>query len=357
MINEESSRFKIKRKDVIWSVKLFILFAVLAFASSISVYMVAFIFSGPEATSNMLISTAQAATSEIDVVNDVIISTSEAATSKVDFGARYIGPLYSVFFFNIVAIFVTSIGAGVITYSHRIVFREIIFRSKHPLYLRMISSLDRPSPIFLSFIRKVAARVYPELKQHENTEKNKNPDSIWKNCNYTGEDYRSVASLLPLIFPVLTLLLNGIIAGLVLAFFLFNGVLWGNQAAGFPGILVGVDFAFIYYLASLLPHGIIELPAIFIATSLAYRFARVHSEEIIEGHLFEDEVEEDDIKKDIQRIENITGAYLRAGYTLKMISFTILMLLIAAYIEIQLTPRISGYVIGLMSLLNSNILI
>ncbi|WP_164114796.1 hypothetical protein [Serratia marcescens] len=44
-----------------------------------------------------------------------------------------------------------------------------------------------------------------------------------------GEDYRAVALMLPLIFPVLTLLLNGIIAGIVLALFLFNGILWGSQ--------------------------------------------------------------------------------------------------------------------------------
>ncbi|AKB84065.1 stage II sporulation protein M [Methanococcoides methylutens] len=355
MKREEVDRFKIKRRDVIWSVKLFILFAALAFVFSISVYVVAYFFSQPEATSSVVIPTAQAATSEIDAVNDAIVSTSAAATSKVDVGARYVGPIYSVFVFNTIAILVTAIGTGAITYSHRFAFREIIFRSRHPFYCRIISGLDKPSPIFLSFIRKTAARIYPEIRQYQTTEKRKDPNSIWKNCSYHGEDYRAVALMLPLIFPVLTLLLNGIIAGIVLALFLFNGILWGSQTAGLAGIFLGADFAFVYYLASISPHGIIELPVIFIATSLAYRFSRVHSEEIIRGNLFEADSYED-IKKDIKVIESVTRAYLRSGYMWKTFSIMILLLLIAAYIEIQLTPKISGYVFDMVGLLSCNLI-
>jgi uncharacterized membrane protein SpoIIM required for sporulation len=343
MRKEESSRFRIKQKDVIWSVKLFTLFAILAFAFSISVYLVAFHFSQPEATSSAVISTTQAANSEIDVVNDAIVSTSEAATSKVDIGARYIGPLYSVFVFNTIAVLVTSLGTGAITYSHRLVFREMIFRSRHPFYSRIVSGLNKPSPTFLSLIQKTAARIYPELRQYQTTENIENSHSIWKKYGYTGEEYRAVASILPLIFPVMTLFLNGLMAGIFLALFLFNGMLLGGQTAGFAGILAGADLAFVYYLASLLPHGIIELPVIFIATSLAYRFARVHSEEIIKGQLFDAE-NDDDIEKDIRRIENLTRDYLRSGYTWKIFSIMIFMLLVAAYIEIQLTPKISGHV-------------
>lgn len=356
MRKEEIDRFKIKREDLIWSVKLFILFALLAFVFSISVYTVAYFFSQPEVTSGVVIPTAKAATSEIDAVNDAIVSTSEAATYKVDFGARYIGPIYSVFVFNTIAIFVTSIGTAVITYSHRFTFREIMFRSRHPFYCRIISVLDKPSPIVLSFIRKTAARLYPEMRQYQNVEKRGGTDSIWNNCNYNGKDYRAVASMLPLIFPVLTLLLNGIIAGIVLALFLFNGILWGSQTAGAAGVLLGADFAFVYYLASISPHGIIELPAIFIATSLAYRFSRAYSEEIIIGRLFEADNYED-IKKDIKRIESFTGNYLRSRYMWKIFSFMILMLLVAAYIEIQLTPLISGYVFNMMGLLTMDLLI
>ncbi len=356
MRKEESSQFKIKRKDVIWSVKLFTLFTILAFVFSISVYVVAFFFSQPESVSAVLISTAQAATSEVDVVNEAIISTSEAATSKVDFGARYIGPLYSVFFFNIIAIFVTSIGAGAITYSHRIVFKELLLRSQHPFYSKISCNMEKLSSPFFSFVQKVALHIYPDIKKYDVDEKNDSSNSIWKHCGYTGEDYRAIASVLPLIFPVMTLFLNGLIAGTILAFFVFNGILWGIQTAGFAGIVLGADFAFIYYLASILPHGIIELPAIFIATSIAYRFARVHSEEIIKGHLFEAEKEED-LKEDIRIIENITRAYLRSRYLYKIFSIAIFMLLVAAYIEIRLTPTIAGYVIDLMDMLISRILI
>ncbi|MGM0770778.1 MAG: stage II sporulation protein M [Halobacteriota archaeon] len=349
MRREEIDRFKIKRDDLIWSVKLFILFALLAFVFSISVYTVAYFFSQPEVATSVVIPTAQASASEIDVVNDAIVSTSEAATYKVHFGARYIGPLYSVFVFNTIAIFVTSIGTAVITYSHRFTFREIMFRSRHPFYCRIISVLDRPSPIVLSFIRKAAVRLYPQIGHYQEAKKSGGSDFIWNNCSYNGEDYRAVASTLPLIFPVLTLLLNGIIAGIVLALFIFNGILWGSSIAGFTGIFLGADFAFVYYLASISPHGIIELPAIFIATSLAYRFSRAYSEEIMEGHLFEAESYED-IKKDIRRIESFTGNYLRSRYMWKIFSVMIFMLLVAAYIEIQLTPQISGYVFGMVSL-------
>ncbi|WP_167880863.1 stage II sporulation protein M [Methanococcoides sp. AM1] len=334
--------------------KLFTIFTILAFVFSISVYVVAFFFSHPESVSSVLISRAQAATSEVDVVNEAIISTSDAATSKVDFGARYIGPLYSVFFFNIIAIFVTSIGAGAITYSHRIVFKELLLRSKYPFYSRISCNMEKLSSPFFSFVQKVALHIYPDINKKDRDEINDSSNSIWKHCGYTGEDYRAIASVLPLIFPVLTLFLNALIAGTVLAFFLFNGILWGNQTIGFAGILIGADFAFIYYLASILPHGIIELPAIFIATSIAYRFTRVYSEEIIKGRLFEAEKEED-LKEDIRRIENITEAYLRSRYLLKIFSFTIFMLLVAAYIEIQFTPKIAGHVINLMHLLISSI--
>ncbi|UGV40413.1 stage II sporulation protein M [Methanococcoides orientis] len=356
MRNKESSQFKIKRTDVIWSVKLFTLFTILSFVFSISIYTVAFLFSQPEFVNAVLISTAQAATSEVDVVNEAIISTSDAATSKVDFGARYIGPLYSVFFFNIIAIFVTSIGAAAITYSHRIVFKELLLRSRHPFYSMISCNMEKLSSPFFSFVQKVALHIYPDIKKNGLDEKNDSPNSIWKHCGYTGEDYRAIASVLPLIFPVLTLFLNSFIAGTVLAFFVFNGILWGSQTLGFGGILVGADFAFIYYFASILPHGIIELPAIFIATSIAYRFARVNSEEITEGRLFEAEKEED-LKEDIRRIENITESYLRSRYLWRIFSIAIFMLLVAAYIEIQLTPKIAGNVIDLMGLLISNLLI
>ncbi|WP_445475155.1 stage II sporulation protein M [Methanococcoides methylutens] len=356
MRKKESSQFKIKRKDVIWSVKLFTLFAILAFTFSMSLYAVAFFFSEPESVSAILISTAQAATSEVDVVNGAIISTAESATSKVDFGARYIGPLYSVFFFNIIAILVTSIGAGAITYSHRIVFKELLLRSQHPVYSKISSAMEKLSSPFFSFVQRVALHIYPDIKKYDVDVKSDSSNSIWKHCGYTGEDYRAIASVLPLIFPVLTLFLNGLIAGTVLALFVFNGILWGSQTSGFGGILVGADFAFIYYLASILPHGVIELPAIFIATSIAYRFARIHSEEIIKGHLFEAEKEED-LKEDIRRIEDITGAYLRSGYLWKIFSIAIFMLLVAAYIEIRLTPTIAGYVVDLMRIVSSNILI
>ncbi len=80
----------------------------------------------------------------------------------------------------------------------------------------------------------------------------------------------------------------------------------------------------------MLPHRIIELQMIIIAAARGYRFARVYSHKIL---------------------NNIAAEYIRSSYLWTMVSMMLILLLLAAYIEMNITPTVARQAADLLSYL------
>ncbi|MDO9517094.1 MAG: stage II sporulation protein M [Methanosarcinaceae archaeon] len=183
------------------------------------------------------------------------------------------------------------------------------------------------------------------------TEKNAHSDedtsSVWDFCGYTKQDYRMFAYLQSYIVPVLMLIVNGIILGILLAFFIFNGAMSGYENMGPQGMISGLFYTFSYFVFSILPHGIIELPVLFLAASLGYRFAYVQSKAIADENFFMgDDIES--INRDVSRINSMTSEYLKSRYLWTVFGIAVMLLLIAAYIEIYVTPVVLKYAMSVV---------
>ncbi|MDF1533208.1 MAG: stage II sporulation protein M [Methanosarcinaceae archaeon] len=153
------------------------------------------------------------------------------------------------------------------------------------------------------------------------------------------------AYFLSYIVPVLMLIINGIILGIMLAFFVFNGAMSGYESMGMHGMVIGLFYTISYFVFSILPHGIIELPILFLAASLGYRFAHVQSEAIAKENFFMgDDIES--INRDVSRINSMTSEYLKSRYLWTVFGIAVILLLIAAYIEIYVTPVVLEYAMG-----------
>ena len=342
MSKTSGNRFRIGITEFLWSVKLFAASAIVACMFSIAVYVVMTIFAEPEP------------------VSTAIAATASAAMAKVEVGARYISPMWSIFVFNIIAIFTASFGTGFFSYIHNIFSGEFSFRSKHRIYAAISIKIDKLFTVFYRHIRRTASIFDPgfskiniENKTDENTHQDDETSSVWDFCGYTRDDYRMFAYILPYTVPVLILVINGMLLGVLLAFFIFNGAMSGYEIMGLQGIAIGVFYTLSYFVFSILPHGIIELPVLFLAASLGYRFAYVQSKAVVDNSFFlSDDMKS--INRDVSRINSITTMYLRSRYLWSVFGVAVGLLLIAAYIEIYVTPEIVEYVMGVVErVLNS----
>ncbi len=332
MSKTSGNRFRIGITEFLWSVKLFAASAIVACMFSIAVYVVMTIFAEPEP------------------VSTAIAATASAAMAKVEVGARYISPMWSIFVFNTIAFFTASVGTGFLSYIHNVFSGEFSFRSKHRIYATISIKIDKLFTVFYRHIRRTASIFDPgfseiniENKTDENTHQDDETSSVWDLCGYTRDDYRMFAYILPYTVPVLILVINGMLLGVLLAFFIFNGAMSGYEIMGLQGIVIGVFYTLSYFVFSILPHGIIELPVLFLAASLGYKFAYVQSKAVVDdGFFLGDDIES--INKDVSRINSITTMYLRSRYLWSVFGVAIGLLLVAAYIEIYVTPWVVEYV-------------
>lgn len=338
MSKTSDDQFRIGTKEFLWSVKLFTASAIVACILSIAVYVVMTIFAEPEP------------------VSTAIAATASAAMAKVEVGARYISPMWSIFVFNTIAIFTASFGTGFLSYIHNIFSGEFSFRSKHRVYAAISIRIDKLFTVFYRQIRRIASIFDPgfskininvEERTDENIHPNDKKSSVWDLCGYTRDDYRMFAYILPYTVPVLILLVNGFLLGVLLAFFIFNGAMSGYEIMGLQGIVVGVFYTISYFIFSILPHGIIELPVLFLAASLGYKFAYVQSNAVADdGFFLDDDIES--INRDVSRINSTTAMYLGSRYLWSVFGVAVMLLLVAAYVEIYVTPAIVEYVMDVV---------
>ncbi|TGC07239.1 stage II sporulation protein M [Methanolobus halotolerans] len=313
-------KFQIHRKDIIWSLKTFTTSLLIALIFSMALY------------SFML------AVSEPAPVSDAITSTASAATAKVVITAEYISPVWAIFMFNTLAVFIASVGTGLFLLIHPLLVRDIELRTTNRIYSYTSIGFEKMLMPLNSFLQKVVSSRDQDFSSMERTVHERR-DTIWQYCGYGKDDYRMFAYMLPYTVPIMILAVNGLLMGILLAFFIFNGAMTGFQLFGEKGIAVGSLYNVIYFFISIVPHGIIEIPAILIAASAGRRFACINSHEIIDRELFLGDTIES-LKSDVSTVMASVKEYLNSRYLWKTFAVMMLMLLVAAYIETYVTLEI-----------------
>ncbi|SFM72863.1 stage II sporulation protein M [Methanolobus profundi] len=315
---------KVGTRDIKWVTRVFLLSMIFAFTLGIVAYILTLTFAEPEP------------------VSEAIVSTASAATAKVVITSNYIDPMWAIFIFNSIAASAAVIGSGLFIMVHHLLIGDIAMRPYHRIYTRFSILFElamRPLYTLLIKITAIVDRDFLSIKNSYGEEE----DTIWQYCGYGRDEYRKFSYMLPFTVPLMILMVNGALMGILLAFFTFNGAMTGFELFGNKGIIVGLLYNVIYFFIAIVPHGIIEIPAILLATAIGYRFAYVQAHEVIDKGLFnKDDIEE--LKKDVAYTSAAARDYILSRYTWKMLGVIILILLVAAYIETYVTLGIADHV-------------
>lgn len=318
---EKSDRSIIDAKDIRWTVKVFLITVFSVFFLAILAYTLAFLSPEPEPAS--------------EVVSEVIMSTATAATSKVEVTSVYINPMWAIFFFNSLAACCAVIGTGLFMLVHKLLLRDIEIRPTNRYYASISIFMEKTMMHLYRILIRISSKLDPDMLQIKNGN-NEKTGTIWQYCGYGKYEYRMFSYILPFIVPLLILLVNGTIMGTLLAYFTFNGALTGFELFGEKGIIPGLFYNVVYFFISIMPHGIIEIPVLLIAAAVGHHFASIQAHDVINKGLFNrDNIEK--LKEDYESIEEKTKAYLFSAKTWKMVVFILLALLVAAYIETYVT--------------------
>ena len=153
--------------------------------------------------------------------------------------------------------------------------------------------------------------LFLELLEEEFAADEESPDDELEiDISATFFVFQNTPPFLLSIFGVLTL---GLLTFLVM---FVNGVLVGNVALSVAGT-VGVDFV----LVGLAPHGIFELPALFVAAGVGFRL----------------------LHRLVQRVVGSREAFVTREYLVQtgtLVLFAWLLLVVAAFVEAYLTPTL-----------------
>ena len=325
---EYNQKFQIKDKDLMWSAK--------TFTSSI---LISLVFS-------MILYTFMLAVSEPAPVSEAITSTASAATAKVVVTAEYINPMWAIFIFNSLAVFSASVGTGLFLLIHPLLVRDIELRTDNRVYSFFSVIFEKLLMPLNRLLQKIVSSRDQDFSALSKTGSERE-GTIWQYCGYEKDDYRMFAYMLPHVVPLMILVVNGFLIGILLAFFIFNGAMTGFQLFGEKGIIVGLLYNVTYFFISIVPHGIIEIPVILLAAAVGRRFAYIQSHEVIDKELFlGDSIES--LKNDVSNVMSTLKEYLNSRYLWKSFALMAIMLLIAAYIETYVTLRISENVMYLL---------
>ncbi|WMW23846.1 stage II sporulation protein M [Methanolobus sediminis] len=315
--NKNINRFNIGTKDIVWTCRVFLLSVFFAFILAMIAYVLTFLFAEPEP------------------VSEVIMSTASAATSKVEVTSNYINPMWAIFFFNSIAACCAVIGTGLFMMIHKLLIGDIAMRPKNRHYANISILMEKTMMPLYKILIRIASSLDPDMLQIKNENEEKE-GTIWQYCGYGKYEYRMFSYMLPYTVPLLILIVNGMLMGILLAYFTFNGALTGFDLFGTRGILLGLFYNVVYFFISIIPHGIIEIPTILVAGAVGYHFAYIQAHEVIKNKLFTgDEIES--LLRDSRYVFKTTKDYLLSTYTWKMVVLIIVALLLAAYIETYVT--------------------
>lgn len=332
MKTKEKDSFHIGKQEILWSLKLFSMAVFISWMASTLFYC---------------LSLASASSESVDAA---ITSTTSMAMKKVDSTAKHLDLMWSIFLFNSLAVVTTSIGTGLLPYIQNIAISELKLRARNQKYTRFSVKLEKIFQLFNSHIKDAIQKLDPGISRLRAQDNSETKGSIWEYANYNKENFRFLAYVIPYLIPIITLTLNGMLLGIMLSFFIFNGTISSYNLMGAEGIVPGILFSLSYFLAFILPHGIIELPVIITAAALGYRFARVYSDKILEDKLLLGN-EAEGLERDISYMNKVATEYVQSHYLLAMVSMMLMLLLVAAYIEANITPGVAQQVVDFLGLL------
>ena len=319
---------RIGMQDIRWTIRVFLLSVTIAFILSIVAYILTLTFAEPEP------------------VSEVIISTASAATAKVEVTSNYIDPMWSIFIFNSIAATCAVIGTGLFMMVHNLLIVDIAMRPQHRIYARLSILFEMAMKPLYNLLIRMTAFVDSDFSSIRRSEQKKE-GSIWDYCGYGKDEYRMFSYMLPYTVPLLILVVNGALMGILLAYFTFNGAMTGLDLLGTKGIVIGLLYNVTYFFISIIPHGIIEIPTILVAAALGYRFAHSQAHEVIDKDLF-NQNDISGLKEDAAYTSAAVKGYILSGYTWKMLGMIILVLLVAAYIETYVTLGIMDSVMSML---------
>ncbi len=322
MNNKEENDFHIAWHEIRWSSKIFILSMLIAWMTSMLFYFLSLVTVSPEP------------------VNDAITSTAAMAMKKVDSAAEHLDLMWAIFLFNSLAVITTSVGSGLLPFVQNVSIAELKMRAHHQRYMVFSVKAEQLFQLVSTLIKDSAERLNPGIAILRAQDNSETKSSIWERAKYSKEHFRLLAYVIPYLIPVIALTLNGMLLGSMFSFFIFNGALPFYNLIGPLGIVLGILYSVIYFLAFILPHGIIELPVIIVAGALGYRFASIYSDKIVKDRLLSGD-EAESLEKDISYLNSIATEYIRSRYLWTMVGMMLILLLIAAYIETNITPNVA----------------
>lgn len=286
-------------------------------------------------------------------INETIERATSAATSKVHRGAGYVGITWSIFLFNSLAALTASAGTALFVYFNRFLLKDITSRRQHHNYAKISIAMEKGLYPIYRVLEWPAERFFGFRSINTQTEEN----SVWNYTGYSRYHFQLLTAIVPFSVPLLVAAANGAILGILFAFHLFNGAFSGYQLAGINGIVGGVVYNITFFISAILPHGIIEIPVILVSTSIGYAIADSNCRLVRDKNLFvSDNIA--NLQADIATEERNTGTILFSPLFWKIYLLFVLLLLITAFIETEITPHIITRALSLVepfvsSLLNS----
>lgn len=322
MSNITERSFYIKKDDFYKSTKIFFVAIGIAFIITFALYLTISIFTEPTS------------------VDSAVKTTTSAATKKVEVANNNMSIQWSIFLSNTIAILTVTFGTPLILFIHNIIINELKIRDEHSFYRNISLKLESILIPVVAIINHISRRKDPVLQNDKKLNENKiQTTSIWNYSIFSRYDYRTLSKMIPFLIPMLTLIVNGMITGFLMAFNVYNGMISGVNAFGTSGIIYGIIFSLSFFVSSILPHAIIEIPALIYAVAISYRFAKIQSSTIYSNNLFLGDTF-NDLKNDLNHINNITRTFLKTKNLWINITIILGILVIAAYIETEITPDI-----------------
>ncbi|MCS3924397.1 stage II sporulation protein M [Methanosalsum natronophilum] len=269
-----------------------------------------------------------------------ITETASASVAKVTVTAQYTSLIASIILYNTIAMIVACTGSALILKIHSIMLNEFKIKKEKTNYLKFSLVIERILRPLYDISKYIIFKVKPDI--HETTKiadehKEISDNSIWHYSAYTKEEHRLFSYILPFIVPLLVLFANGTLLGILFTYINFNNAIIGYNAMGIEGILFGVGHAMVFFTSSIILHGLIELPVIFFAIAIGYKFAKIQSNELIKNDLFIDD-NFHNLLGDVKVVNSISKEFLLSSHLWTFLIVGFVLLSIAAFIEVNYTP-------------------
>lgn len=251
----------------------------------------------------------------------------------------------AIFILNTVVAVFASLAGALLILTLPLEVADIRYRHAHPTYNRFAKQLDSFGyQLLWKHLITIFLRFDKFAKQNQAKTSYQSPRGFWKMIGYSGSDFQNMFYILPFLIPALTSIVNGVVFGMVLTVTIVTGAFEGFLVAGGSGFVIGVAQQSLHFLAFTMPHGVIELLAIFSAIAIGYSFASKCTQDLVSQRLLIDHRLEV-FERNINYLVTLAKQFLKSKALISALLLIICLLLFAAYIEVYITPEIAEKVV------------